>query len=214
MKEVQDLTAANTARPAELWAILEAAKRSGRLIEAGSGLVFQSEWSRIDWRLLLRALLADQRRKSFDLGDALNYGESMWGDKYAWALEETSLQESTLRDYAWVCRSVDLSIRIDKLSFAHHQLVAPLNADEQTIWLGKALTNGWSVADLRGAIRASKRTETDQPAMPPSLWIPTSWVNEGVRKLKRMEPSDALRMELRPVVKLIREKFPELLAES
>jgi hypothetical protein len=72
------------------------------------------------------------------LGDWLVYGERVWGQTYEQIAEATGYEVTSLRQYAWVARGVDLSIRIDKLSFGHHMLVAGLEPESQRNWLGRA----------------------------------------------------------------------------
>src|SRR5712675_1965992 len=59
----------------------------------------------------------------FWLGDWLNYGESNWGEKYELA-EQTGYDQGTLRNAVFVCKSIDLSRRRDKLPYSHHAEVA------------------------------------------------------------------------------------------
>jgi hypothetical protein len=116
------------------------------------------------------------------VGDLINHACSRWGEKYSYYAKQTGYTEKTLREYAYIARSVHLSIRMDRLSFGHHQLVAgfkdkegnPLT-DTQQYWLSLAATGDnlddsrvWSVARLRQAIiadkkanRASTRTHSD-----------------------------------------------------
>lgn len=91
------------------------------------------------------------------IGDWLNYGERKWGEMYAQAIEVTGWNYETLRTAKWVAGNVNLSIRIDKLSWTHHRYVADLPPDEQADWLNRALTDGWRSKQLRDAIKASKQ---------------------------------------------------------
>jgi hypothetical protein len=54
----------------------------------------------------------------------LIHGENAYSGRYRDAIEQTSLDYQTLRNYAWVARSLPLSRRRDTLSFAHHAEVA------------------------------------------------------------------------------------------
>lgn len=84
------------------------------------------------------------------IGDWLNRAERVWGQVYE---DVPEYSYGTLRTYASVARSVQLSIRIDKLSFAHHQLVAALEPEQQREWLRYAAENGLSVAQMRAAMK-------------------------------------------------------------
>jgi hypothetical protein len=91
------------------------------------------------------------------LGDWIVYGERTYGDRYRAALERTSFDYKTLRNYAWVARHVDVSRRRDKLSFQHHAEVAALPQAQQDLWLGRAETQGWSRNELRRRLAAERR---------------------------------------------------------
>lgn len=102
----------------------------------------------------------------FAIGDWLRYGERKWGEKYAQASEETGYSEGTLRDSAWVASAVDLSLRSDKLSFAHHKEVASLrlpdgapDVEKQRHYLDLAEDQELSRAKLRHVIQQDKRAE-------------------------------------------------------
>lgn len=89
------------------------------------------------------------------LGDWLVYGEEAYAGRYRDAIEQTSLDYQTLRNYAWVVRRFSLSRRRDTLSFGHHAEVAALSEPEQDFWLRKAEEFGWSVKRLRREVRTS-----------------------------------------------------------
>jgi N6-adenosine-specific RNA methylase IME4 len=73
---------------------------------------------------------------------------------YAQAVDET--EERNWRNYKWVSAAVELSRRRDNLSFGHHQVVAPLNPEEQEYWLEEAETEGMTRNDLRHAIKVKR----------------------------------------------------------
>jgi hypothetical protein len=89
------------------------------------------------------------------LGDWLVYGEEAYAGRYRDAIEQTSLDYQTLRNYAWVVKRFSLSRRRDTLSFGHHAEVAALPEPEQDFWLRKAEEFGWSVKRLRREVRTS-----------------------------------------------------------
>jgi hypothetical protein len=89
------------------------------------------------------------------LGDWLVYGVAAYSGRYREAIEQTSLDYQTLRNYAWVARRFELSRRRDSLSFGHHSEVAALPEAEQDFWLRKAHEFGWTVKQLRREVRAS-----------------------------------------------------------
>jgi hypothetical protein len=89
------------------------------------------------------------------LGDWLAYGEAAYSGRYRSAIEQTSLDYQTLRNYAWVAKRFSLSRRRDSLSFGHHAEVAALAEAEQDFWLRKADELGWPVKRLRREVRMS-----------------------------------------------------------
>ena len=64
--------------------------------------------------------------------------------------------QESLWVYASVARSVPPLMRIKALRFQHHQLVAPLPAQEQKMWLEKAAKTGLTVKTLRTFIQTAK----------------------------------------------------------
>jgi hypothetical protein len=126
------------------------------------------KWVHIGTQL---AQLADST--AWCLGDWLVYGEAAYSGRYRDAVEVTSLNYQTLRNYAWVARAFELSRRRDTLSFGHHAELAGLPEPEQDYWLRKAEELDWSCKQLRREVRASLKergaaTESDDPDTPHS----------------------------------------------
>ncbi|PTY03323.1 hypothetical protein DB346_05435 [Verrucomicrobia bacterium LW23] len=79
---------------------------------------------------------------------------------YHLAEELSHLSYQTLRNYKSVCEAIPLYRRKYSLSFTHHQIVANIpDPAEQDNWLDEAEKKGWSVSELRMAIRLAYRTE-------------------------------------------------------
>jgi hypothetical protein len=89
------------------------------------------------------------------LGDWLAYGETAFTGRYREAIEQTSLDYQTLRNYAWVAKRFPMSRRRDTLSFSHHAEVAALTGPEQDFWLRKAEELSWSRNELRREVKGS-----------------------------------------------------------
>lgn len=115
-----------------------------------AGLPFET------WKKIGTCLSKVATASAWWLGDWLVYGESRYPDRYKKVVEETSLEYQTLRNYAWVARSVDLSRRRDSLSFQHHAEVAALPAEQQDEWLDRAARFGWSRNQLRQYLNVSR----------------------------------------------------------
>jgi hypothetical protein len=99
-----------------------------------------------------------KRWTSWALGDWLNFGEGVYGDRFAQAAANTRLSEPTLLHYQFVCREVPESRRQASVAFGAHALVARMEPREQNKWLKEAARKGWGERELRDAIKA-KRTE-------------------------------------------------------
>jgi hypothetical protein len=106
-----------------------------------------------EWLATGRRLGAIGRCSQWWIGDWIRYGTARWGEKYAEAARVTGYDVASLRNMAWVAAQFDLSLRSDKLSWSHHVLLAPLNAEEQRYWIEKAADARLSVADLRLELR-------------------------------------------------------------
>ncbi|MGC4853357.1 LmbU family transcriptional regulator [Micromonospora sp. DT4] len=113
--------------------------------------ILYDEWENAGKRL---SAVADS--SAWCLGDWLIFGQHRYTDRYRRAIESVGLDYQTLRNYAWVARSFDLSRRRDNLSFQHHAEVAALPPHEQDYWLDQAATNGWSRNQLRQQVRGSR----------------------------------------------------------
>jgi hypothetical protein len=72
-----------------------------------------------EWASAGRQLARLSHGVAWALGDWLIYGQARYGSRYRDALAATQLDYQTLRNYAWVSRSVPLSRRRDTLSFQH-----------------------------------------------------------------------------------------------
>jgi hypothetical protein len=101
------------------------------------------------------------------LGDWLVYGETVFTGRYREAVERTSLDYQTLRNYAWVAKRFALSRRREALSFGHHAEVAALPEIEQDYWLGRAEELSWSRNKMRAEVRRSLRERAkSSPELP------------------------------------------------
>ncbi len=69
------------------------------------------------------------------------------------ASELSGYSRHTLTMAVSIARKVHPSVRVDGISWWHHQCVADRAPEEQTRWLTRAAEEGWSVAALRAQIR-------------------------------------------------------------
>jgi hypothetical protein len=129
---------------------------SDQLIMPKIGIRFPKQLSYEKWLAMGRQLAALHTSSAWCLGDWLIHGEDSYSGRYRDAVERTSLDYHTLRNYAWVARRFTLSRRQDALSFAHHAEVAGLSVPEQDFWLRKAGEFSWSRNHLRREVRTSR----------------------------------------------------------
>ncbi len=108
------------------------------------------------WLVVGRELAAISTSAAWCLGDWLAFGEKAYPGRYRHAIEQTSLDYQTLRNYTWVARQFAMSRRRDTLTFGHHAEVAALPIPEQDFWLRKAEEHQWPVKQLRRQVRASQ----------------------------------------------------------
>jgi hypothetical protein len=114
----------------------------------------QSDLEHSAWLATGRRLGAIGRCSQWWIGDWVRYGSARWGEKYVEAARVTGYDVASLRNMAWVASRFDLSLRNDKLTWSHHVLLAPLDAEAQQEWLRRASEERLSVADLRLELRA------------------------------------------------------------
>jgi hypothetical protein len=115
-----------------------------------------SDFGQAEWLSAGRRLGAIGRCSQWWIGDWIRFGTARWGEKYTEAARVTGYDVASLRNMAWVASQFDLSLRSDKLSWSHHVLLAPLEADEQRRWIEKAVEQRLSVADLRLELRTRR----------------------------------------------------------
>lgn len=115
---------------------------------ADEGLTYEK------WEALCVMLGHHRSRTSWWIGDLLNFGEGVYGERYSQAMEHFGLDYSTLVQTAYVCRNVARRRRRATLSFGHHRVVAPLDPDDQEKYLKLALEGRWTRQELSDAVHA------------------------------------------------------------
>lgn len=104
-------------------------------LEIDSGMKFEH------WERLLRSLERAEQGIQWYIGDALNYGEQEYGEKYAQVMDahkKTGIPVDTLRNYQWVAGAVKPVTRVTTVDWSIHREVAPLSEDKQREILQKA----------------------------------------------------------------------------
>jgi hypothetical protein len=138
-----------------------------------AGIQFTGELSYEHWEHLMQVLVKMEDAFQWALGDALNYGEGRYGEKYTQAMELTGHKYQSLANYSWVARNVPIGVRNPKLSWTHHRVVCKLSHDEQKRLLSEAFEKQWSVDVLADIIRGEVLTQRvrDQVEVPPGLSV-------------------------------------------
>ena len=121
------------------------------------GLSITGDPSYDDWIDCGTTLRRIEGAMQFAIGDWLNYGERRWGEKYDQAITATGFDYGTLATYAWVAKQVEFSRRRENLPHSIHRELAPLEPDQQDVWLTRVADEHLTVAQLRVALRRSKR---------------------------------------------------------
>lgn len=135
----------------------------------GVGLTGGENATADDWKTLGRVLRKLENGLQWLIGDWIIKAEPAWGSTYAMA-EELGFEETSVKDFVYVCRHVQMSVRTDFLSFGHHKLVAAMPEDIQREWLNQAVAGQWSISQLREAMKVKRVSvlpsgETDHDKM-------------------------------------------------
>lgn len=127
------------------------------------------------------------------VGDLINWGEMVFGEEAAQAIESLGLHPGTCVNYAYTCRQIARSRRRPGLSFAHHRVVAPLSPDAQRYWLDRASAEAWTRSDLDREVAAMRPgEETVQPVYPDEEPLPVEVQEVAMLEGRVMEVVHAL----------------------
>jgi hypothetical protein len=112
------------------------------------------------WVQAMRFATAVNDAAPYWIGDLLTHAEGRedWREKMDQAIAATGLAKQTLENYQYIARHVEEPERAMAPSPAHAAEVAKLDRPEQTKYLDKAKTEGWTRNELRRRIRADART--------------------------------------------------------
>ena len=125
-----------------------------------------------EWMRIGKALHVAADSTTWWLGDWLVYGQDRYPERYRKAIEDTSLDYQTLRNYAWIARKVPPDRRRPGLSMQHHAEVAALSPAEQDRWLDLSEKHAWSRNELRRHIRHSVSPDAGASTAELRLTIP------------------------------------------
>ncbi len=158
------------------------------------GVIESREPTFEEWEACFSWAQDAERSIQFWLGDLLEIGERKFGDKYTQALEATEYAEQTLKNFTYVARKVPMERRqpTDKVSFSHHEVVAPLTPDEQTTYLQRARDESLSRDTLRAVVKEDKALASGKSV---EFWL----VVRCASAQDQLELSERLRLEGRAV---------------
>lgn len=134
-----------------------------------TSISFKRDVTKDEWQKVFDACRHIEGCVQFWIGDLLKYREQKWG-MYNDVIEDSGYEKGTLKVIKSVCENVKPLIRINTLSFAHHQQVAPLVPEQQKEWLNKASENKWSVRELKDEIRKDSRKSLITPDLPEGVF--------------------------------------------
>jgi hypothetical protein len=110
-----------------------------------------------EWAAAGRRIGVVSRSVQWLLGDWISYGNERFGERYARASRITGYDPQTLMNMVYVASRFPASRRRENLSWSHHEALAALEPPEQDGWLDQAASHRWSVLDLRGMLRLSRK---------------------------------------------------------
>ena len=96
----------------------------------------------------------------FAIGDWLNFGEQVYGQKYSQALSMTGLEYGTLVKYLMVSKAFPEGRRRSssehyRISWSHYRMLLGKPEEDQDKWLDACQVNEMAVRELRASLPAS-----------------------------------------------------------
>ena len=143
------------------------------------GLEFRRDIEYDQWLTLMATLQQLSTAFQFAIGDALNYGQKRYGEKYAQAMDATGCAYQSLANWSWVATNVPIDNRIAGLSWTHHRLVAHVGTSEQKLILESAKSRGLSVTDFERELKGDPEEEK-KPLK--QINIPEGWTVDDANK--------------------------------
>jgi len=152
-----------------------------------TSLVIQSDISFDEWMQIGNFLKQVNKCVLWWLGDWLNFGENIYGEKYSQALDETDYSYSSLSGAAWVCNKIEICRRRQNLSWSHHAEVASLDENKQEIYLDSAEKNAWSRNRLRLEVSGKVHISDDSY----EWFTPKEIIESAKRIMKKIDTDPA-----------------------
>jgi hypothetical protein len=114
-----------------------------------TGLQVQGKPTYEQWVEQGRELWYAKQSIQWCIGDWINYGEHVYGEKYSQAIDATDYSPQTLMNYAYTCRTIEPTARRENVSFSSHSEVASLDPLSRTQALDKLENKEWTREDVR-----------------------------------------------------------------
>jgi hypothetical protein len=155
-----------------------------------TGLAIGAELDFNEWENVGYLLGKVRDATAFALGDWLLWGEGMFGEEAAQAVEATGRSKATLLEYVRVSRQVQPSRRRRSLTWSHHQAVAARTPDEQERLLGLAEEHAWNREEFRGTLQADTPSRLGEGEGPFAGEVVELVVNIGRAILRAATPGE------------------------
>jgi hypothetical protein len=154
-----------------------------------TGLEVYEDLTDQDWREMLPEIRAIKSAYQCLIGDWMIYGfERGFEVSYEAMAKLTGYTPGTVEVFTSVCRSIPRLIRINRVFFGHYQLIAPLPEVDRKKWVKRVAKHGWSVRDLKAAIRSVHPSDDDDPPAPslPVGRISNKEARQNMLKLEKL----------------------------
>ena len=162
----------------------DAVEESGGIIWEATDIVLPEDFSYEQWEALLAYTCQLNTSTKWWIAKLINEGERRYGEMYAQAITLTGMTYSTIVDWCYVERNVPSEIRLEALRFSHHKLVAGMAYVDQRRWLRWAAKEGWTVEEMRDAIKRTRLEEVEEEVEdvvegtePPAPLVEETWAN-------------------------------------
>lgn len=143
------------------------------------GLQFNHDIEYDQWLRLMATLQQLTTAFQFAIGDALNYGQKRYGEKYAQAMDATGCAYQSLANWSWVASHVPINNRVAGLSWTHHRLIAHIGTEQQKQLLESAKARNVSVTEFERELKGEQEEEK-KPLK--QLTIPEGWSVDDANK--------------------------------
>lgn len=149
-----------------------------------------------EWTEIGRTLCLGQQSMQWKIGDWWAFGEHRYGQRAKIAAEGVfGLSFGTLATYASVSRAFECSMRIEHLSFAHHQVAAGLSSAEAKEVLDRAVSENLSTRDLRRHVQGMRPPSPANDDLQPDLIDQAELAAMLVRSLERWKAGEQFTMD-------------------